>query len=146
MSKFQIPYEQAKRRMIMNKVPEIQKQIQDLQVKMAQTSNPDEKKGLRAEIDALNIKIKSFRKNDPVREEVENEEAQGAVTTGNVGSSTMSTSDGGTVPAAFGSSHIYAPSMGMFKRRGYTPPKESLPKGKKKKKKIREFVEFYNQD
>jgi len=64
------------------------------------------------------------------------EEAQGAVTTGNLGVSTMSTGEGDKVPAAFGSSHIFAPKVGsMLTRKGDIKSK--------KKRRIREFTEYY---
>jgi len=133
MSKFQIPYEQAKKKMILTRIPEFQNKIRELQSKITQTTDPDEKKGLKAEIDALNIKIKSYRRKDPVREQIENEDAQGAITMGNVGSPTMATGE----PAKGGSSALYYPKVGpMMSRRGDI-------KSKKKKKKIREFNEFY---
>ncbi len=77
------------------------------------------------------------------------EEAQAAITTSTVGSPTMSTSDGGTEPAVYGSSHIHAKHMGTFSRRGgYKPPKPfsrtgGYKKKKKKNKTRKEFVEYY---
>ena len=60
------------------------------------------------------------------------EEAQGAVTTGNIGSPTMATGE----PAKGGSSALYYPKVGpMVSRRGDIKPK--------KKKKVREFTEYY---
>ena len=60
------------------------------------------------------------------------EEAQGAVTTGNIGSPTMATGE----PAKGGSSALYYPKVGpMVSRRGDIKSK--------KKKKIREFSEYY---
>ena len=62
----------------------------------------------------------------------QNEEAQGAVTTGNIGSPTMATGE----PAKGGSSALYYPKVGpMVSRRGDIKPK--------KKKKVREFTEYY---
>lgn len=64
------------------------------------------------------------------------EDAQAGITTGNVGSPNMSTGE----PAKFGNSSIYAPKVGpMISRKGDIP-------FKKKKKKVREFVEFYNEN
>lgn len=69
------------------------------------------------------------------------EEAQAAVTTGSIGSPTMSTGDGGTAPAIFGNSSIFAKSMGTISRVGSFPAVNF--KKKKKKKTQKEFVEFY---
>lgn len=148
MSKYQIPYDKARKKMILTKVPELQNRIKALQDKINNTSDIDERKGLKAEIDALKIQINSYRKNDPVREQANDLEEDGAVpaiagasiSTTNIGSSTISTSDGGTEKAPFGNSSIYAPKVGnMMSRKGDI-------KSKKKKKKVREFVEFYNEN
>lgn len=60
------------------------------------------------------------------------EDAQGGITTGSIGSPTMATGE----PARFGSSAIYAPKVGaMLSRKGDIKLK--------KKKKVREFTEYY---
>jgi len=212
MSKFQPAYDRAKQDVKRNKIPAIRDQISELETRLRQTTDLDMKKSIQAEIKSLQIKMKSIRKNDPVKEEnleeakkglsatkdkwiskiggnknevskyVEqrvkeleerygddyaaivgtlkkilsqkydvnlDEEAQGAITTGSVGQSTMTTSDGGTEPAIYGSSHVHAKHMGTFSRRGgYTPPvhddgRKKSKKKKKKKKTQKEFVEFY---
>jgi hypothetical protein len=69
------------------------------------------------------------------------EEPSGAIATSTIGSTTIGDGEGGTKPAPFGSSAIFAKSTGTVSRRGYFPPVD-----KKKKKKVKEFVEFYNQE
>ena len=76
------------------------------------------------------------------------EEAQGAISTGSIGVPTMSTNDGGTEPAIYGNSSIYAKHMGTMSRKGsYKAPDhcdcDCKKKKKKKKKTQKEFVEYY---
>ena len=60
------------------------------------------------------------------------EDGEAAITTGNIGSPTMATGE----PAKGGSSALYYPKVGpMVSRRGDIKPK--------KKKKVREFTEYY---
>lgn len=135
MAKLQIPYNQAKKKFRMAEIPAIQKEIAKLKNSLASTENSDEKKALKAQIDALNIKIKSFRQADPVKDESVEEEAQGAVTTGNIGSPTMATGE----PTKGGSSALYFPKVGpMLSRKG-----DIQSKKRKRKGKIREFNEYY---
>jgi len=66
-------------------------------------------------------------------ESTQYEDAQGGITTGSIGSPTMATGE----PARFGSSAIFAPKVGsMLSRKGDIP-------SKKRKKKVREFTEYY---
>lgn len=68
------------------------------------------------------------------------EDGEGAISTGNIGSPTITTDTGETKVAPFGSSAYYAPKvLPMVSRKGDI-------KTTKKKKKIREFLEFYNED
>lgn len=203
MSKYQLSYDQAKKKESIAAVPVIQDEIKKWEEIKRTATDSYSKKAADARIQALKIKMTSYKKGDPVKEEVENideaknafnttkekwinkiggnkeevtkfvkekvkeledrygdnyaaivgtlkkiltnkydvsldEEAQGAVTTGTVGASTM-TSDGQEVPAIYGSSHIVASHMGTVSRKGYYP----APKKNKKKKKVREFVEHY---
>ena len=148
MPKLQIPYNLAKKKESIAAVPQIMNDIKKWEEIKRTASDPFSRKAADARLQALKIKMKSYKQGDPVKDSVEydknveiGEEAQGAVTTGSIGASTMSTSDGGTTPAIYGNSSIYAPSVGVVTRYGKTfPPK------KVKKKKVREFIEFYNQD
>jgi hypothetical protein len=205
MSKYQTPYNQARKKEIQIMIPEIDDEIRDYETAKRNATNPDVRKALDAKIKALKIKKQSYRAGDPVKEsqnldearkgldaikmqwiakiggdksevtkfvndqvkELEDrykknygaivgtlkkilmkkydisleEEAQGAVTTSSIGASTMTTSDGATVPAMFGNSSIVPSHMGIVSRRGsYKAPK------KNKKNKIREFKEYYFQN
>lgn len=141
MSKYQDKYDREKREARREITSEIQEQINDLKEQIRNTDNPDMKDGLQSRLDALEIKLKSYKEGDPVKESEVDEEAQGAVTTGSVGSPTISTSDGGSAPAPHGSSHIYAPKIGgMATRKGDIKRKK---KKKKKNKTRKEFVEHY---
>jgi hypothetical protein len=74
------------------------------------------------------------------------EEAQGAITTGNIGVGTAVTNTGQTIPSPTGSSHLHPKHMGTFSRRGgYNPPihDDGRKKKKKKRKMRKEFVEYY---
>jgi len=138
MSQFQSKYNQAKKKEVMIQIPKIQQEIVELQNAMRTTTNADAKKALKARIDALNIKIQSYRKGDPVKEE-----AQAAISTLSVGSPTMTDGDGETVPATYGSSHIHPSHTGTISRTAeWKAPKHNQKKNKKKKK-LKEFVEFY---
>jgi len=68
------------------------------------------------------------------------EDSAGAITTGSVGSSTLTTGE----PAPFGNSSIYAKKIGS----GQTMSRRGAVGGKKKKKKklYRDFVEEYFED
>lgn len=144
MAKLQIPYNQAKKKFRMAEIPALQKELEQLRNTLNQTGNPDQKKAIKAQMDAILIKIKSFRQSDPVKDESTNigEESGGAIATSTIGSPTIGDGEGGTKPAPFGSSAIFAKSTGTVSRKGYFPPVDK----KKKKKKVREFIEFYNQD
>jgi hypothetical protein len=145
MAKLQIPYNNAKRKFRMSEIPALQKQIQELQSSLSQTSNPDEKKSLKAQMDALNIKIKSFRQSDPVKDGVVLDSDKKLDEDGEGGSPTISTSSiGGTTTDSDGNSvsnpnsYMFKPSSGVVGRGGkYWAPK------KNRKKKIREFTEYY---
>jgi len=134
MSKFQPEYNKAKKKEIRTMVPEIDKEIQELQDAKQTTTNNDIKKGIDARIKALNIKKQSYRKGDPVKEDA----SMGAISTGSIGSPSMVTSDGGTVPAAFGSSYIQPKHQGTLTRY-----KKDAIKAPSKKKKTKSFQEVY---
>jgi len=135
MSKYQQQYNKAKEKIIREEIPKIDKEIRELRTARSALTNVDMKKATDAKIKALEIKKKSYRTGDPVKEEA-------GVSTGSIGSPTMSTNDGGTAPAVWGSSHIYADKIGDGKVASRKGP---VGKGKKKKKKkVRnEFVEHY---
>jgi hypothetical protein len=133
MSKYQSAYNTAKIKAVREVIPEIDKEISDLEQRKRESTNQDVKKGIDARIKALKIKRQSYRAGDPVKEET-----QASVTTGSIGSSTMATSDGGTALAVYGSSHIYAPKIGEIASR-----KGDMKKKKKRKKLNKEFVEHY---
>jgi len=146
MSKYQPSYDKEKKKEIRIMVPEIDDQIRDFENTRRSTKDPDVRKALEARIKALKIKKKSYKSGDPVKESNVEEEAQGAVTTGSVGVPTMGDGKGGTEPAIYGNSSIYAKHMGTMSRRGeYKAPDHCDCKKKKKKKKKtqKEFVEFY---
>jgi methionine synthase II (cobalamin-independent) len=69
MSKFQPQYNQAKKKTIMTEIPAIDSQIKELQAAKASATNSDVKKGIDARIKMLQIKKKSFRSGDPIKEE-----------------------------------------------------------------------------
>jgi hypothetical protein len=67
-----------------------------------------------------------------------NEDGEGgvAITTTSVGTPSMSTSDGGVVPAIYGdSSKAIKSTLGTFGRRNFYPPKNGVKKSSKKKSK-----------
>ena len=139
MSKFQPAYNQAKKKIQRVEIPAIDDEIRELKDTRRGLTNNDMKKAVDAKIKALEIKKKSFRSGDPVKEANVDEEAAGAITTGSIGSPNMSTNDGGTAPAVYGSSYIAVKDPGMVSRKG-----DIKPSGKKKKKKTqKEFVEYY---
>ena len=142
MSKYQPAYNKAKIKSQREMVPVIKDQIDDLKDQIRSSTDIDLKKGLQSRLKALEIKMKSFRRGDPVKEEIQvDEESAGTVSTTSIGSPTMSTSDGGTEPAIYGSSHIFADKVGpMVSRKGDVGPQ---CKKKKRKKTQKEFVEFY---
>lgn len=72
------------------------------------------------------------------------EESGGAITTGSIGSPTMTTNTGKIVPAIYGSSHIHASKMGnMLSRVGDIT--DNSKKKKKKKKAYREYIENHGE-
>lgn len=132
MSRFQPEYNQSKKKEVREMVPQIDKEIRELKSTRSSETNNDMRKAIDAKIKSLEIKKKSYRVGDPVKESNVEEEAQGAVTTGSIGSPTMSLGDGGTSNAVYGSSHIYAPKVGpMMSRKGDIKCK--CKKNKKKK-------------
>lgn len=71
MSKFQPDYDKAKQKESVVNVPEIKKQIQDLQNKKRETQDSDIRKGIDAQIKTLQIKLKSYQSGDPVKEYID---------------------------------------------------------------------------
>ncbi len=74
-----------------------------------------------------------------------NEDGEGAsISTANIGSPTMSTSDGGTAPAIYGdSSKAVKSPLGVFGRRKFYPPNKTDKKKKKNNYTIIEFLDHY---
>ena len=130
MSKFQTAYNQANKSVQRVMVPEIEDEIKELKDSKRSLTNNDMKKAVDAKIKALEIKKKSIRAGDPVKEANFDEESAAAITTTSVGDA-----------AVVGGQANFAPHMGMVSRRGdIKPPKKCK---RKKKKTQKEFVEHY---
>jgi len=133
MSKFQPAYNQAKIKSQREMVPAIKDQIDELKIQIRGITDNDMKKGLQAKLKALEIKMKSYRQGDPVKESKFDEESAAAITTTSVGDA-----------AVAGGQANFAPHLGMVSRGGdIKPPKKCK---RKKKKTQKEFVEHYFED
>jgi len=155
----------VKGRNLASKAEEKLKELEDMEGDESLRDAPNFKKVIKTGKDALKTASKALKGRnsnvvgivkrlaqsgfDLTDESVEvDEEAQGAISTGSIGVPTMSTNDGGTEPAIYGNSSIYAKHMGTMSRKGsYKAPDhcdcDCKKKKKKKKKTQKEFVEYY---